>query len=137
MTVVLGTLCYCLSANLVKRYCQDIHPYALTAIGFLPVGFLSVVILWMTGAGDRLLLPEAWELSMPALLALALICTVFANILFYWLIQKTSAIFGSAIAYGIPCMAIVWGSLDGERITWYHLAGFLFIIAAVYNLRKQ
>ena len=134
--VVLGTMCYGLSANLVKKYCQDIHPVALTAVGFFPLGCLSAVILWLTGGFDTMMRAEAWEVSMPSLLALSLICTVFANILFYWLIQRTSAIFGSAIAYAIPCMALVWGTLDGEIITWYHLTGFAFIIAAVYTLRR-
>ncbi|HUR30028.1 MAG TPA: DMT family transporter, partial [Saprospiraceae bacterium] len=114
--VVLGTLCYGLSANLVKHYCQDIHPVALTAVGFFPVGCLSIIILWLTGAGDKLQLAETWRISMPSLIILSLVCTVFANILFYWIIQRTSAIFGSAIAYAIPCMALVWGSVDGEII---------------------
>jgi drug/metabolite transporter (DMT)-like permease len=74
---------------------------------------------------------------MPALLVLALVCTVFANVLFYWLIQQTSVVFGSAIAYAIPCMALVWGSLDGERITATHLLGFAMIIGAVYTLRRS
>jgi len=135
--VVAGTLCYGLSANLVKHKCQEVHPVALTAVGFFPVGVISIIILWLTGAGEVMVSPEAWEVSMPSLLALALVCTVFANIIFYWLIQKTSAIFGSAIAYAIPCMAIVWGAVDGEAINLYQLAGFAFIIAAVYNLRRQ
>ena len=134
--VVLGTLCYGLSANLVKRYCQDIHPVALTTIGFFPLGCLSIAILWLTGAWDKMMMPEVWNISMPSLIVLALVCTVFANIIFYWLIQRTSAIFGSAIAYAIPCMALVWGSVDGEIINLYQYAGFVFIIAAVYNLRR-
>lgn len=135
--VVLGTLCYGMSANLVKHHCQDIHPVALTAVGFFPLGCLSILILWLTGTADKMAMKEVWTISMPSLIALALICTVFANILFYWLIQKTSAIFGSAIAYAIPCMALVWGLVDGEHINLFQLAGFGFIIAAVYNLRRQ
>lgn len=135
--VVFGTFCYGLSANLVKRYCQDIHPIALSAVGFFSLGFISIIILWFTGAGTTIVQAETWKTSMPALITLALVCTVFANILFYHLIQRTSAIFGSAIAYAIPCMALVWGSLDGEVITWYQFAGFGFIIAAVYTLRKK
>jgi drug/metabolite transporter (DMT)-like permease len=135
--VVLGTLCYGMSANLVKHHCQDVHPIALTAVGFFPVGVVSVLILWWTGAGDKLTSAEAWKVSMPSLLVLSLVCTVFANILFYWLIQRTSAIFGSAIAYAIPCMALVWGLVDGEHVNLYQFAGFGFIIAAVYNLRRQ
>jgi drug/metabolite transporter (DMT)-like permease len=135
--VVLGTLCYGLSANLVKRYCQDIHPIALTTVGFFWLGCLSLLILWNSGAFEKMGNIEVWKESLFALFALALICTVFANILFYWLIQRTTAVFGSAIAYAIPCMALVWGSLDGELITWFQLAGFVFIIAAVYSLRRH
>lgn len=135
--VVLGTMCYGTSANLVKRYCQDIHPLAITTVGFFPLGCISIIILWLTGGIDKMMAPESWHVSMPSLIALALVCTVLANILFYWLIQRTTAIFGSAIAYAIPCMALVWGSVDGEIISWYQFTGFAFIIAAVYTLRKQ
>ena len=135
--VVFGTMCYGLSANLVKRFCQDVHPIALTAVGFFPLGCISIVILWLTGAGPVIAQEETWKVSMPSLIALSLLCTVFANILFYWLLQRTSAIFGSAIAYAIPCMALVWGGVDGEHITWYQLAGFGFIIGAIYTLRRK
>ena len=135
--VVLATFSYGLSANLVKRYCQDIHPIAITAVGFSSLGFISLIILWLTGGYDKMTDAETWHVSMVSLITLSLVCTVFANILFYWLIQRTTAIFGSAIAYAIPCMALVWGSLDGEQITWFQLTGFVFIIAAVYSLRRH
>lgn len=135
--VVLGTLCYGLSANLVKKYCQDIHPIALTAVGFSSLGVIALLILGMTGAYKKMTDPLVVQESLLALLLLALVCTVLANLLFYWLIQRTTAVFGSAIAYAIPCMALVWGSVDGEIISWYHLAGFSFVIVAVYTLRKQ
>jgi drug/metabolite transporter (DMT)-like permease len=134
--VITGTLCYGLSANLVKRYCQDIHPIALSAVGFFMLGCASLVLLVVTGTHRKLMEVEAWTVSMPALIALALVCTVFANILFYWLIQRTTAVFGSAIAYAIPCMALVWGQLDGEHIHVLQWAGFGFIIAAIYTLRR-
>jgi drug/metabolite transporter (DMT)-like permease len=135
--VIFGTMCYGTSANLVKRYCQDIHPVALTAVGFFSLGCISVIILWVTGAGTVIMQADTWKASMPSLIILSVVCTVFANILFYHLLQRTSAIFGSAIAYAIPCMALVWGSLDGEKITWYQFAGFGFIVAAVYTLRRK
>lgn len=135
--VIIGTLCYGISANVVKRYCQDIHPVALTAVGFFPIGCIAILTLLFTGAGQKMMEPEVWKVSMPSLIALALICTVFANIIFYWLIQRTTAIFGSAIAYAIPCMALVWGSVDGEHISIYQLLGFGFIAGAIYTLRKE
>ena len=135
--VVLATFCYGLSANMVKRYCQDIHPIAITAIGFFSLGCFGLVILGMTGGYAKMIESRVWVESMIPLMVLALFCTVIANILFIWLLQRTTAVFGSSIAYAIPCMALVWGGLDGEVISWFQIAGFVFIITAVYALRRH
>ena len=134
--LVFATLCYGLSVNLIKKYGQGVHPIAFTSIGFISIGWIGAILLWMTGGFEKVFSRESWSDPMPSLIVLALVCTVFANILFNWLIQRTNAVFSSAIAYAIPCMALVWGTLDGEIITIYHLAGFAFIITAVYTLRR-
>jgi len=134
--VIIATLCYGLSVNLVKKYGQGIHPIAFTAVGFVSLGWIAALILWRTGGLAKIFTTAVWADSMPALVTLALVCTVFANVLFNWLIQRTNAVFSSAIAYAIPCMALVWGGLDGELITWYQIVGFGLIISAVYTLRR-
>ena len=135
--IVLATFCYGMSANMVKKYGRDIHPLAFTSIGFMAIGCIAGSILLFNGTFSKMQEAIVWRESLFALLGLALVCTVFANVLFYWLIQHTNVIFSSAIAYAIPCMAMVWGSLDGERITFYQLGGFLLIISAVYTLRRS
>jgi drug/metabolite transporter (DMT)-like permease len=137
MYVILGTFCYGLAVNLIKQHGQGIHPISFTAIGFIALGPPAAAVLGWTGAFEKMVHAPAWKQSMPALLGLALFCTVLANVLFNWLIQRTNAIFSSAIAYVIPCMALVWGGLDGEIISWFQLSGFAFILLAVYILRKQ
>ncbi|HJW28157.1 MAG TPA: DMT family transporter, partial [Saprospiraceae bacterium] len=134
--VIFATFCYGLSVNLVKKYGDGVHPIAFTSIGFISLGWLAAIILWKTGGFEKMFQSNVWFDSMPSLITLALVCTVFANILFNWLIQKTNAVFSSSIAYAIPCMALVWGGLDGEVITWYQLVGFALIISAVYTLRR-
>jgi drug/metabolite transporter (DMT)-like permease len=135
--VVLGTFCYGLSANMVKRYCQDIHPFAITAVGFFSLGCFALTLLCFTGGYEKMIDTQVIVESFLPLLVLALVCTVMANILFFWLLQRTTAVFGSSIAYAIPCMALLWGGLDGELISWYQIGGFVFIIAAVYALRRR
>jgi drug/metabolite transporter (DMT)-like permease len=135
--VVLATFCYGMSANMVKKYGEGVSPLAFTSIGFMAIGIIAGGILLMSGSFTKMQDGQVWLESLVPLIALALVCTVFANIVFYWLIQRTNAIFSSAIAYAIPCMALVWGSLDGEVITWYQIGGFGFIISAVYTLRKR
>jgi len=93
--------------------------------------------LWSTGGLAKIFTAEVWMDSMPALVTLAIVCTVFANILFNWLIQRTNAVFSSAIAYAIPCMALVWGGLDGEVISWYQIIGLGLIGSAIYTLRRR
>ena len=135
--VVLATFCYGLSANMVKHYCQDIHPIALTAVGFFSLGCAGLVILGCTGGYAKMADQVVWIESLLPLMILALVCTVLANVMFIWLLQRTTAVFGSSIAYAIPCMALVWGGLDGELISGYQLAGFVIIIGAVYTLRRH
>jgi len=135
--VIIATFCYGFSVNLVKKYGQGIHPIAFTAVGFVSLGWIAALVLWSTGGFSKIMTSAVWKDSMPALITLALICTVFANVLFNWLIHRTNAVFSSAIAYAIPCMALVWGGLDGEVITWFQLVGFTLIISAVYTLRRS
>ena len=135
--VIIATFCYGFSVNLVKKYGEGIHPIAFTAVGFVSLGWIAALILWRTGGFAKIMTAAVWMDSMPALITLALVCTVFANVLFNWLIHRTNAVFSSAIAYGIPCMAMVWGGLDGEVITWFQVIGFTLIISAVYTLRKS
>lgn len=134
--VIVATFCYGFSVNLVKKYGQGIHPIAFTAVGFVSLGWIAALVLWSTGGFAKIMTSGVWMDSMPALITLALVCTVFANVLFNWLIHRTNAVFSSAIAYAIPCMALVWGGLDGEVITWFQVVGFALIITAVYTLRK-
>ena len=134
--VIVATFCYGFSVNLVKKYGQGIHPIAFTAVGFVSLGWIAALVLWSTGGFAKMMTSEVWMDSMPALITLALVCTVFANVLFNWLIHRTNAVYSSAIAYAIPCMALVWGGLDGEVITWFQVLGFALIISAVYTLRK-
>jgi drug/metabolite transporter (DMT)-like permease len=103
----------------------------------MAVGIVAGGILLFTGAFSKFASGQVWLESLLPLVALALVCTVFANVVFYWLIQRTNVVFSSAIAYVIPCMALVWGGLDGEIISWFQWSGFLFIISAVYTLRKR
>ncbi len=135
--VVLGTFCYGLSANMIKRYCQDIHPVTMLAIGFFSLGCIGLMILGFTNSFAKMTDITILTESLIPMVVLALVCTVMANILFVWLLQRTTAVFGSSIAYVIPCMALIWGGLDGELISWYQIAGFVFIIAAVYSLKRR
>ena len=73
------------------------------------------------------------------LLALALLGTALANILFNKLIKLSSPVFAASVTYLIPLVAVLWGFLDGERISMVQLLGGLIILFGVWlvNRKKQ
>src|SRR5690606_12062777 len=68
---------------------------------------------------------------------LGLIGTALAMILFYKLIQQTSAIFASIVTYLMPIVAVMWGILDGEKLTLTHAIGGVLILMGVYLIQKK
>jgi len=112
--VVLGCFFYALSVNTVKAEFQEMDSITLSSAAFTIV-------------------------TLPALLAIGILAvfgTVIASVIFFKLVQRTSAIFASMVSYFIPIVAILWGVTDGEPVTWYHLVGMIFILVGVYITKK-
>ena len=135
--VILATVSYGISGNIVKRYCQDMHPIALTAISFFAMGWFTLPWLFI---GTNFLKvmnshPEAY-FSLGAICLLSLLGTVLANILFFRLIQRTDAVFASSVSYCIPITAVVWGLLDGEHLYWFQFIGLVLILAGIFMLGR-
>ena len=72
-----------------------------------------------------------------AVVLLSLFGTVMASILFYYLVQRTSAVFGSTVTYLMPIVALFWGILDGEVISFLHFVGMATILTGVYITKKS
>ena len=60
-----------------------------------------------------------------------------ASVLFYNLVQRTSAVFGSTVTYMMPIVALGWGFADGEVITALHFVGMATILIGVYITKKK
>ena len=53
------------------------------------------------------------------------------------LIRHSSAVAASSVTYIIPIFAIMWGVLDGEKITLLHLACMGLILTGVYLISRK
>ena len=86
-------------------------------------------------------LPAAWDAAqagawtprvLTALLLLAVVCTAFANGLFYGLVKRTGPTVSLSVTYLIPAFSLLWGWLFlDETIAWMQLAGFGVIVMAL------
>src|SRR5690606_7611985 len=97
----------------------------------------SLLILGITGFFNEFSgTPEQWK-GLGYVTILGLVGTATAMILFYKLIQQTSAIFASVVTYLMPVVAVMWGILDGEKLTVIHALGGILILAGVYLIQTK
>jgi len=134
--IVLATLFYAISINVIKRYLRELDAIHISALAFLfvgpPMAFYifntNFIILAQSSAGFEALI---------YIIILAVIGTSFAVVLFNYLLKQSSAIFASSVTYLIPIVAIAWGVFDGENILFQHLIGTTIILASVYLVNKK
>ena len=70
--------------------------------------------------------------SVLAALALAVLSTGAANLVFFWLVAQTRPSFVSLTNYLLPAVGVMWGVLLlGEGLTWRALAAFAVIMAGI------
>ena len=53
------------------------------------------------------------------------------------LIRYVSPILASSVTYIIPVFAIMWGFIDGEKITLHHLGNMAIILTGVYLINSK
>lgn len=135
MLIIAGTLLYGTNVNLVKHYFQNVRPMHLSAFAFVLLGVPVMLYIPFSNIPEIVVThPDGLE-SLLALTFLALMSTFLALIIFYKLVQDTSAVFGSSVAYIIPIVALLWGFFDGEYIGWMHVISMIVILIGVFMIR--
>ena len=135
--VVLATIFYATSINLIKKYLQDLNPASIAALAFLIIGPIAAVYLFNTSFLYQLQThPDGYK-ALGYIALLSVLGTSMAAIIFNRLLNRSSAIFTSSVTYLIPIVAIFWGVLDGEIITSYHVLGSVIILSGVYLVNKK
>ena len=134
--IVLATLCYGVSANIIKRHLADVGPITINAVAFSMMLIPAVVILLLSD------LPLAFGIGPDAYVALGYVATLgivgsgLASIIYFRLIHNTTALFASSVTYLVPVVALFWGFVAGEPIGLYDYAGMALILCGVYLVGK-
>ena len=135
LLIVIATLCYGLSANIVQHKLSDLKPLVIGSTSFVVIGFLSMGGLLyypVENIGD----PEVYR-SIMYVVVLSILSTFLATILFYRLVQISDALFASSVSYIVPIVALIWGLIDGELLGLMHLIALVLVLAGVYLIRRR
>ncbi len=137
LLVILAALCYGISGNTVGAYLKDQSSLTISSVSFVLFG--GPALLYLLSTDFVPVMAQGWASwqALGYIAILALVGTVLASIIFFRLIQLTQPVFASTVAYLIPIVAVGWGFVDGELISWGHLLGLGFILGGIYLSRKR
>ncbi len=131
--VVIASICYAINVNLVKTFFKEMNALDITVLTFFFVGIPTLIyVLIFTEIPQTLFSnSKAWE-GMGYLSVLSIVGTGLALIAFNKLIQLSSPVFASSVTYLIPVVAILWGLVDGESLSFSYFLWFLLILFGVF-----
>ena len=136
--VILATVMYASSVNIIKRYLQDVKPIAIATGNFVAIIIPAILVL----SFSNFFTTETFQndtiyTSIGSVAILSLFGTVMAKIIFNSLIQISSPVFASSVAYLMPLVALLWGLLDGEVFGINQGLASSLILLGVYLVNKK
>ena len=136
--VVLATVMYASSVNIIKRYLQDVKPIAIATGNFVAIVIPAVLVLSFSNFfTTQTFENDAIYRSIVCVAILSLFGTVMAKIIFNTLIQISSPVFASSVTYLMPVVALLWGLLDGEVFGLNQGLASLLIVSGIYLANKK
>jgi drug/metabolite transporter (DMT)-like permease len=136
MMVVVAAILYGFNGNFIKWFFDDENPLHISAVSLGLMMPAALTFLLMTDFTHVVQSHPDAMMSLGSVTILALMSTVVASVIFFRLIQKTNAVFGSGVTYLIPFVAVLWGVWDGESFYLIYFACLLLILLGVYLTRN-
>ena len=123
---------------LIKAYGEKIEPTVIAATQ-MSFGLIPILLIGLMWEGNPL--NFRWSrMALVSLLYLAIVGSVIAFILYYWLVQHMDVTKSMLIALVTPVTAVVLGMIVlGEQMDWRTVAGGVLVLSgiALVVIRRQ
>lgn len=138
LLLLLATFCYAMSTTTVKSKLMDVSSTILSAFVFSFVLFLpSVIALLSTSFVSTFTFNKENMIGLGFVSLLSVFGTGLAMMMNYRLLKVSTPLFASTVTLLMPIVAIIWGILDGEKLTTLQFVGASIIIAGLIFLRSK
>jgi drug/metabolite transporter (DMT)-like permease len=132
LLILLATVLYGVNINMVGHFLKDVPSLYIATIS---LAFMIIPTTWVLWQQNFLQLAfdettVQWAIVETALLGV--VGSAIATVLFYILIKRAGGIFAALVTYGVPFIGILWGVLDGEKITIQQVGCLGIILFGVY-----
>ena len=137
MLIVLAGASYAVNSLIIKEKLPDLNAVKLTAAVYTFWAIPSGIILYFTGMIQTFKMQPTYVEPLFYMAFLTVFGTAIAMLLYFKLIQNTSAVFASISSYLLPVVAIIWGILDGEKFSVWYILGGILILIGIYLIREK
>lgn len=136
--LLMATLGYAISMTTVKSKLQSIPAKVLSAFVFSFVLILpSLLALILTNFFSEFSFDRSHFVGLGYVSLLAIFGTGLAMMLNYRLMNISTPLFASTVTLLMPIVAVIWGILDGEQLTYFQFVGGIIILSGLIFLRAK
>lgn len=136
--LLLATLLYAISTTTVKAKLMEVNSTILSSFVFSFVLLIpSSIALISTGFFTKEIYHPEILKGLGYVSLLSIFGTGLAMMLNYRLLKTSTPLFASTVTLLMPLVAIIWGFLDGEKLSVSQFAGTAVIIGGLIFLRTK
>ncbi|NLR79316.1 DMT family transporter [Chitinophaga eiseniae] len=136
LLIILATISYGVNISMVHHRLKGFSSLHLGSIAMFFCALVTFPILWYSNFFPQFVQPHAPWRSLSAGLILGVMGTGVAAVLFFLLIKRAGSMMASMVAYALPLVAVGWGLLAHESITWVQVLCMIIILAGVYLVNR-
>lgn len=134
--VVISSIGYAFNVNIIKKYLNDLSALAITTGNFLLLIIPSSIVLYFTDFHVDFELNKESMSALGYITILSVVGTGIAKVMFNRLVQISTPVFSASVTYLIPIIAVMWGVIDNEQLSFLQLLGGAIILFGVYLVNK-
>ena len=132
IAVIIATLLYGLSLNLIKHKLAGFTSIEITSLSFASILIPSAFAFFYFQTPAVMFTNPAAGPAFLYISILGIIGTAMAVFLFNGIIKKSSALFASSVTYLIPIVAVIIGLSFSEEITYNQVGAMVIVLLGVF-----
>ncbi|MDE0535695.1 DMT family transporter [Tenacibaculum sp. L6] len=136
LLVIIASVGYAFNVNMIKKYLSDLDALAITTGHFLLLSIPALLVLTFSGFFSTFEVTSTTTNALGYVAVLAIFGTGIAKVLFNKLIHISSPVFSSSVTYIIPVVAVMWGVIDGEKLSFTQFFAGGIILLGVWLVNK-
>lgn len=134
--VIISSIGYAFNVNIVKKYLYDLDALAITTGNFLLLIIPALLVLLFSGFFTTFEINPTTTNALGYITILSIVGTGIAKVMFNKMVHLSSPIFASSVTYLIPIVAVMWGIIDGEKLSVIQLLAGAIILFGVWLVNK-